>query len=101
MSQIALFVRHRARPGQRDAVRRIWEKHVQPRVRDNPGHQAYYLCYDDSDSDVIRVFQLYTNRAAAKDFLSGSWYAEYMREVSQFVATQPEIELAELIWTKG
>jgi hypothetical protein len=38
----ALFVRHKALPGKREEARRIWEKHVRPRVEKNPDHLAYY-----------------------------------------------------------
>lgn len=40
MSRAALFVKHKAEPGLRDDVRRIWEKHVQPRVDANRAHEA-------------------------------------------------------------
>ena len=62
MGRTALFIRHQARPGLRDEVRRIWEKHVRPRVEANPDHEAYYFCFDEADPDVICVFQMSTAR---------------------------------------
>ena len=47
----ALFVRHKALPGKREEARRIWEKHVRPRVEKNPDHLAYYFCFEDGDPD--------------------------------------------------
>jgi hypothetical protein len=58
MQKTALFIRHQAQPGKRDDVRRVWEKHVKPRVATNPAHEAYFFCYDNGDPDVICVFQL-------------------------------------------
>lgn len=101
MSKTALFVRHQAQPGKRDDVRRVWEKHVKPRATANPGHEAYYFCYDRNDPDVICVFQLYPDSAALQDFLKGAWYADYLNEVSQFVAVPPQITPADLIWAKA
>jgi quinol monooxygenase YgiN len=100
MSKTALFVRHKASPGKRDDVRRVWEKHVKSRAAANPGHEAYYFCYDSKDADVICVFQLYTDTAAMESFLEGAWYPEYLAEVGQFVAVPPEITPANLIWAK-
>ncbi len=100
MSKIALFIRHQAQAGKRDDVRRVWEKHVRPRVEANPAHEAYFFCYDNTDSDVIDVFQLYTDAAAAQDFMSGSWYAEYLGEVGQFIKSPPHIAPATLVWAK-
>lgn len=100
MSKTALFIRHRALPGRREEVRRIWERHVKPRVEANPAHEAYYFCYDSSDPDVICVFQLYSSEASMQEFLRGAWYPTYLSEVSQVVAAAPEISPAVLVWNK-
>lgn len=101
MTKTALFIRHQAEPGRRDDVQRIWEKHVKPRVEANLAHEAYFYCYDNSDPDVICVFQLYSDLASSQAFMTGPWYGEYLSEVSQFLAAQPEIAPAALIWAKG
>jgi quinol monooxygenase YgiN len=100
MSKTALFIRHQAKPGKRDDVRRVWEKYVKPRATANPAHEAYYFCYDSKDADVICVFQLYTNETAMQEFLEGAWYADYLKEVGEFVSAPPQITPADLIWTK-
>ena len=101
MNKSALFIRHRPKPGQRDEVRRIWEKHVKPRVEANLDHEAYYFCYDDTDPDVICVFQLLSNKEAIDAFMAGAWYPEYLSEVSKFVAKAPQITPASAEWIKG
>ncbi len=102
MSEVpsALFVRHQARPGQRDDVKRLWEQHVRPRAADNPGHLAYYFCYDTADPDVICVFQLFANETAGAEFLNGAWYPEYLSEVGTVVAAPPQLTRAALVWAK-
>jgi quinol monooxygenase YgiN len=100
MSKTALFVRHQAQPGKRDDVRGVWEKYVKPRAAANPAHEAYFFCYDSNDPDVICVFQLYSSEEAAKEFLSGEWYAEYLGEVAKVVAAPPQISPASLVWSK-
>jgi len=101
MSKTALFIKHKALSGKRDEVRRIWEKHLKPRVAANPAHEAYFYCYDDNDPDTICVFQQYTDRASSQEFLEGSWYAAYVNEVSPFLAGQPEIRVVTPVWAKG
>jgi len=101
MSKTALFIRHRALPGKRDEVQRIWRQHVQPRAAANPAHEAYFFCYDDQDPDVICVFQLYTDEASMKDFLSGDWYPGYLAEIAKVVTAPPQISPASLIWSKA
>jgi quinol monooxygenase YgiN len=101
MSKTALFVRHRAKPGYRDDVRRVWEKYVRPRAAANAAHEAYYFCFDNNDPDVIYVFQLYSDPDAMTAFLAGAWYPEYLAEVSPLVAEPPQLTPAALIWAKG
>src|SRR5688572_6297130 len=101
MAQTALFVSHKAKPGRRDDVRRVWENHVKPHVQANPAHVAYYFCYDDQDPDVISVFQLYSDRDAMKAFIAGEWYPAYIEEVSRLVTEPPRVMPATLVWTKG
>ena len=100
MSKTALFIRHQAKPGKRDDIRRVWEKHVKPRAAANPAHEEYFYCFDSNDPDAIRVFQLYSDKAAMQDFSKGAWYAEYLKEVSEFVMRPPEISPADLAWAK-
>jgi quinol monooxygenase YgiN len=97
----AIFIRHRALPGRRDDVRRIWEKYVQPRAAANPAHEAYHYCFADGDPDTILVYQQYPDRAASEAFTQGPWYRDYLAEVSQFVAHPPQIETASVFWAKS
>ena len=98
--QVALLVRHRARPGLRDQVRRVWQKYVQPRVESSSLHETYHFCYDRSDPDVVIAFQVYRNQQALDEFLGGQWYPEYLREVGEFIVTDPEIVVADPVWSK-
>lgn len=100
MNKTALFIRHKAKPGRRNDVQRIWEKHVKPRVEANPAHEVYYFCYDDNDPDVVCVFQLYSDGNAMKAFMQGDWYPNYLKEISQVVAAEPQIMPATTIWAK-
>ena len=101
MSRIALFVHHRALPGQRARVQGIWEEHVQPRVRANPDHEAYYFCHDAEDEDVVCVFQLFRRAEAIEEFLAGDWYPRYLEEVATVVEEAPRLTRAIPQWIKG
>jgi len=100
MSGHALFIFHRTLPGKRDEVRGIWEKHMAPAVSGNADHLAYYYGFDLADGDVLRVFQLYTDEAASKAFLSHPNYAAYLKEVEGLLAGPPEIFQATPVWQK-
>jgi len=96
----ALFIRHKALPGKRDQVRRVWEKHLQTQITGNPRHEAYFYCYDDGDPDALCVFQLYTDKEASQQFLKQPWYADYWNEVSPLLVGESDFRSANLQWAK-
>ena len=100
MTAHALFITHRTAPGRRDAVRAVWEKHMAPAVEGNPDHLAYYYCFYQTDADVLRVFQLYRNEAAAAAFLQHPNYVAYLGEVEALLAGAPEVHAATPQWQK-
>jgi quinol monooxygenase YgiN len=101
MSKTALFIKHRALPGKRDEVRRVWEKYLRPSIITNMAHETYVYCYDDGDPDTICVFQLYASHASSQEFLKAPWYAAYLKEVTPLLAGEPEIRTATPVWAKG
>jgi quinol monooxygenase YgiN len=101
MTKAALFIRHKALPGRREDVRRVWEKHLRPAIQENAGHHAYYYCYDDTDPDTICVFQLYSDQSALQAFARGPWFAAYNAEVSPLLTGESEFRAATPAWTKG
>ncbi len=99
-SNHAIFITHRTQPGQRDAVKTVWMKHMSPAIAANDGHLAYFYCYDHDDPDLLRVFQLYRDAEAATDFLSHPNYAAYQQEVRDLLIEPSEIYAAEPQWQK-
>lgn len=101
MNKAALFVRLRARPGKRDEVRQVWERHLKPNIAGNLASEAYFYCYDDMDPDVVCAFQQYSDRVSPQDFVKAPWYAAYIEEVTPLLAGQPDVRAVTPIWVKG
>jgi len=100
MSKRAIFITHRALPGKRDQVRGVWERHLRPVIESNPGHEAYFYCYDDEDADVVRVYQQYSDATSQEAFLGEDAYALYEEEVAPLLAAPPDVRLVTPWWTK-
>ena len=100
MTQVALFIRHKALPGKRDEVRGVWEKHLRAHIADNAAHETYAYCYDDNDPDTIVVFQLYADRSGPQDFVKAAWYPAYEQEVTPLLAGESEFRTATPMWVK-
>lgn len=101
MSNSATFVRHKAKPGKRDEIRRVWEKYARDYVAGSNGSLSYYYCYDDSDPDAIVVFGLATGQAVGQAFVKQPWFGDYQRETAALVAGPSEVRTLTPQWVKG
>ena len=101
MAQTALFIRHKTLPGKRDQVRSVWERHMAPAIAANPGHTAYFYCFDDADPDAICAFQQYASAQAARDFLQTPSYAAYLKDVEPLLSGPPQVTTLTPVWSKG
>jgi quinol monooxygenase YgiN len=101
MKPIALIVRHRTKPGMRREMVNVWEHYIRPHAISNPGHMAYFFCFDTGNETGITAFQIFTDEAAKDAFLTSEWYPEYLEKVSEFIEGPPQIEMSELVWSKG
>lgn len=101
MTSFALIVKHETQPGKRDEVRRVWEKHMAPAIAANPGHIAYFYCFDNSNPDSIWAFQEYESEAASKEFLKTDSYAAYLQDVEPLLSGPPRVTALSPMWTKG
>jgi quinol monooxygenase YgiN len=100
MTQVVVFIKHRTLPGKREEVRSVWEKHMAPAISANPGHTAYFYCFDNADQDVICAFQQYASADAAKAFLQTTSYRAYLAEVESLLSGPPEITSLAPMWSK-
>lgn len=100
MTNSALFIRHTAKPGKRDDVKRVWDKYVQTYVANSDRQPAYFYCYDNNDPDTIVVFQLHSDADSGNEFVKQPWYGDYERETADLLAGPSEFRTATLQWMK-
>jgi quinol monooxygenase YgiN len=100
MTDSALFIRHTAKPGKRDEVKRVWEKYVRNYVAGSDRQPAYFYCYDDSDADTIVVFQVHADPDSGNEFVKQPWYGDYERETADLLAGPSEFRTATPQWVK-
>ena len=100
MTAFALIIKHKTQPGKREEVRKIWEKHMAPAIASNPGHTAYFYCFDNTDEDSICAFQQYSSVEASQDFLKTNTYAAYLKDVEPLLAGPPQVTALTPMWSK-
>lgn len=100
MTKHALFLQHRTKPGARDAVQRVWQKHMQLAIEANAGHEIYVYSFA-SDPDRICAFQVYGSAEAANDFLKTAAYLAYEQEVAPLLEGPPQVDVLQPQWIKA
>jgi quinol monooxygenase YgiN len=100
MTSFALIVKHKTQPGKRDAVRQVWEKYMAPAISANPGHLAYFYCFENSDPDSICAFQQYADVEASREFLESDNYAAYLKNVEPLLSGPPQVTALTPMWSK-
>jgi quinol monooxygenase YgiN len=100
MAKHALFLQHRTKPGIRDAVQKVWQRHMQPAITENPGHEIYVYSFS-SEPDRICAFQVYSSLDDANDFLKSSAYRAYQIEVTPLLEGPPQVEILQPQWIKA
>ena len=74
---------------------------MRPNIANNPGHEAYFYCFDNSDRDSICAFQQYADLEFSQDFLKTESYAAYLKEVEPLLAGPPQVTSITPVWIKG
>ena len=101
MSQVAVFVVHKTKPGKREQVQAVWQQHMAPAIEGNPGHLAYVYSFDATDPDGICAFQLYASEQEANAFLKHPSYSMYLKEVEHLLEGPPQVKSLVPQWRKG
>ena len=91
MDKNASFLALKAKPGQRDEVKRVWERYARDYIAGST--LGFYYCYDDADPDRILVFGL-GDPASLQDFARQPWFADYQRDTHALLAEPGEIRRA-------
>ena len=71
-----------------------------PAITANPGHTAYFYCFDNNEPDTIYAFQQYLSMEASQEFLQTTSYAAYLLEVEPLLARPPQVTALTPIWSK-
>ncbi len=71
-----------------------------PAVDANPGHLAYFYCFDDADPDAITAFQVYDSVESSQRFLETDAYAAYLRDVEPLLSGPPQVAPLTAVWSK-
>ncbi len=100
MAELAIFLTVRTKPGQRDALKALWEQHLKARAAANDAQSRYVYAFDVHDETIIRITEVYETKAAFEANAQADWFAAYMAEAAPLLDGEPEFHLGVPQWIK-
>ena len=101
MSRLAMIIKSKAAPGKRNEVFAMYEDHLAPRAEANDGQEVVVWCADQQDPDAFVLFEIYRDGEALGANAGADWFADYMRQVMPLLAGEPEVIMAQPMWSTG
>jgi len=88
--RIGLLVRMPVKPGLRAAALDVLNRYVDD-LDQEPGTEAFFLCVDPDDSDVVWLYEWFHDEAALEAHRSAPLFGRLMSELPELVADGPGI----------
>jgi len=86
MSQFAIFVTIRLKPGNADAFRALILENAEAAVRDEPDCQQFQVLNDESDADTFFFYEVYTSAASLDHHRETPHYQKYSTGSEDMIA---------------
>jgi quinol monooxygenase YgiN len=101
LSQIAMVIKTTVKDGKREEVLELYKQHLAPRAQTNDEQQVVAWCADQHDPNVFYLFEVYSSPEAMGANAQADWFGQYMAAVGPLLAGEPEVGMAEPMWTEG
>ncbi len=88
--RIGLLVRVPIKPGLRAAALDVLNRYVDD-LDQEPGTEAFFLCVEPDDSDVVWLYEWFTDEGALEAHRGAPLFARLMSELPDLVADGPGI----------
>ena len=72
-----------------------------PRAEENESQEVVVWCADQHDPDAFFLFEIYSNGEAMGANAAAPWFADYMAKAGPLLASEPEVAMANPLWSKG
>jgi quinol monooxygenase YgiN len=100
MAVTAMIVRSEAKPGQRDALRAVWEKHLRAPTDADDSRLLYLYCFDAEDPDAYVLVEVFRDGAGPPP-PNAPFFQEFMRDAGPLLDDVPVVQRTEVVWSKG
>ncbi len=96
-----MIIKSKATPGRRDELFALYAEHLAPRAEANEDQEVVVWCADQQDPDAFILFEVYRTAEAMGANAGAGWFADYMQKAMPLLAGEPEVTMAEPMWSTG
>ena len=86
MSQFAIFVTIKLKPGTADDFRQLILENAEAAVRDEPACQQFQVLTDESDPEIFFFYEVYTDAAGLDTHRDTPHYQKYIKGSEDMIA---------------
>lgn len=101
MTHIATIVSGRTKPGKRERLLELFERHLGPRAQANAGQPVVIWLADIQDENSFHLFEIYSDSSAMEENSKADWFWAYMQQAAPLLDGQPSMRMASPRWAKG
>jgi quinol monooxygenase YgiN len=88
--RVGLFVRLVCRPGGRPGILDILNRYAD-RLGEEPGTEAFLICLDPDDADIVWLYEWFQNPAALEAHRAAAAFVDMMTEMPDLLASPPAL----------
>lgn len=100
MQQVSIIARLQAAAGQREDLLNAFQVALETAVTE-PDTRRYIVHTDDKEADVLWVYEMYENRAAADTHLQSDSFKALASVLGPFLGGRPQLTFATPVGGKG
>lgn len=101
LAPLVLTVRGKTKPGRREDLFALFEKHLAPRAEKNRAQRLVVWAADGEDADAFSLIEIYDDPRAAAQNSNAPWFADYMKASMPLLDGMPSMSQATPKWVKG
>jgi quinol monooxygenase YgiN len=100
MSQSAVCVIFKTKPGKRDELKASWEKYIKPHVIDNDNINQNIYSFSLDDPDTVCMFEILSDINVLTNAYEQPWMKEYLAVIASLLLDKPQVLRLDPIWMK-
>ncbi len=89
MEKFAIYVSFKAKPGRREEIKAVYDKHVRPHIEIGEHLLSCVSSYSLEDEDTLCLFELHSTPGLLEKAQELPWFKQYMTELDDILVEKP------------